>query len=154
MKLLIGLRYKLENYPDLIAQYVLKKEKWENIKNLFDKSFSIKVSDYEVFSSTIFITNENLLIDINENYSKIQSFISLYGDYFGNYDLLKIFENEVNKNLVLRDENAVQNKIEFFIEQKNKTPEFCFLEDDKIVNMINETSKGINDFSKKLSKKN
>lgn len=153
MKLLIAFRYKLENYPDLISQHIIKKEKWEEIKNFFDKSFLIKITDYDVFSSSIIINNENLTIDINENYQKIQAFSNLYGNYYGNYDLLKIFENEVN-NILSKDENQIQNKIDFFIEQKNKTPEFCFLEDDKIVNMINETTKGINDFTKKLSKKN
>ena len=150
-KILITLEIKIEGIPKIIASYILTKNEWEPIKiHLQKNNINFIIDDMDFCNEKIFINNNNLTIIENTNRKEIEAFEILYKNNFFTYDLLMMIKEQMDKpeqkieDIFGMDED--NENVDYYLTTKKNTPEFSFLDDEKIRKMIMETKKTVDLF--------
>ncbi len=145
-EILIKFKCKFNECPEILANYILEKEIWENMKVRLLRGFEIKVNDFDNFPETVFVTDENLHFQETENPEIIEAFKKIFGQQMFNYDIWNLIKTNLRQKIMNRDSSCLDEYCEYYIAQKKHTPEFSSIEDTKIMSFVTQTKKAINDF--------
>jgi len=144
MELIIIFSFKINECPLIKSEYIIDYECNNKLTFYLEQEFEMKITDFDNFPDTFFLNNDNLKIERVWDEKKIEAFKLLYGNHNYTYNILEIIKEQIKCKKFTRNNSDFEN---YYLNEKNKSPDFKLLDDNKIREMIQQTKKIFNDYS-------
>ena len=144
MELIISFSFKIDECPLVKSDYIISYDYNKELEFYLEQEFELKITDFDNFPETFFLDNNSLKIDRIWDEKKINAFKVLYGEGNYQFNILEKIQEQIKCRKFVRSNSDFEN---YYLDEKNKSPDLKFLDDNRVREMIQQTKKVFNDFS-------